>query len=127
MKITLPIFVCMLAALPLRAEPPIRLRENISIDYQYHVSCRVDLIGQLTLPAEGKDSSPTTVDVRGTSAIEYDERVLEATTSDKPAPKTLRIYRRVDLERTVGDKAQDATLRPSVPESSRARSLRPRA
>jgi hypothetical protein len=97
-----------------RAEPPIRLRETFAIDYQYHVSCRVHLSGQLTVPPETEKDKPTTVDVRGTSAIEYDERVLQNSTAEKPAPKTLRIYRRVDLDRTVGDKPQEATLRPSV-------------
>jgi hypothetical protein len=47
------------------------------------------------------------VQVRGHSAIEYDERVLEAGPADRPAPRTLRLYRRVDLERTVGDGPQD--------------------
>jgi hypothetical protein len=91
-----------------------RLRETFAIDYQYHVSCRVHLTGQLTVPADSDKDKPTTVEVRGASAIEYDERVLHNSTAEKPAPKTLRLYRRVDLQRTVGDKPQEATLRPSV-------------
>jgi hypothetical protein len=97
-----------------RADAPIRMRETFAIDYQYHVSCRVHLSGQLTVPPETEKDKPTTMDVRGTSAIEYDERVLQNSTAEKPAPKTLRLYRRVDLDRTVGDKPQEATLRPSV-------------
>ena len=96
------------------AETPIRLREQFPIDYQYHVSCRVDLSGQLTVPAETEKDKPSTVEVRGTSAIEYDERVLENSPADKPAPNTLRLYRRTDLQRTIGGKPQEATMRPSV-------------
>jgi hypothetical protein len=104
----------LLLATPALADPPVRLRETFAIDYQYHVSCRVNLTGQLTVPADSDKEKPTTVEVRGASAIEYDERVLQNSTAEKPAPKTLRLYRRVDLQRTVGDKPQEATVRPSV-------------
>jgi hypothetical protein len=104
----------LLFALPATAQTPLRLRETFALDYQYHVSCRVHLTGQLTVPAESEKDKPGTVEVRGASAIEYDERVLEYSAAGKPTPKTLRIYRRVDMQRTVGDKPQEATLRPSV-------------
>src|SRR5205823_7097375 len=78
------------------------------------VSSRVDLSGQLTLPPEDGPGKPQTVEVRGRGAIEYDERVLDPGAGDRPAPKALRLYRRVELERTVGGQADEATLRPSV-------------
>lgn len=114
MKTFIPALVLLAAASAARADSPVRLREQFPIDYQYHVSCRVDLTGQLTVPAENEKDKPSTVDVRGTSAIEYDERVLENSLGDKPAPRTLRLYRRTDLQRTIGGKPQETTIRPSV-------------
>jgi hypothetical protein len=108
------VIVVILFAAAAMAEPPIRLRETFVVDYQYHVSCRVELSGILTVPPESDKDKPTNVEMRGTSAIEYDERVLESSTTESTAAKTLRIYRRVDLERKVGDKPQQAKLRPNV-------------
>ena len=111
------------------AQGAVRLREAFPAGYQYHVSSRVELTGELKLPPEGDKPAPPPVQVRGHSAIEYDERVLEAGPPDRPAPRTLRLYRRVDLERTVGDGPQESTLRPAVrrPRSSPARSRACRA
>jgi hypothetical protein len=96
------------------AQGPVRLREAFPAGYQYHVSSRVELSGVLRLPPEPGQKPPPPVELRGKSAVEYDERVLDAGTPDRPSPKTLRLYRRVDLERTVGDQAQESTLRPAV-------------
>lgn len=114
MKTFISALVALAAVSAAHADSPVRLREQFPIDYQYHVSCRVDLSGQLTVPAENEKDKPSTVDVRGTSAIEYDERVLENSLGDKPAPRTLRLYRRTDLQRTIGGKPQETTIRPSV-------------
>lgn len=114
MKTTLAALLVLAASSAVRADAPIRLREQFPIDYQYHVSCRADLTGQLTVPAENEKDKPSTVDVRGTSAIEYDERVLENSLGDKPAPRTIRLYRRTDLQRTIGGKPQESSIRPNV-------------
>ncbi|MFO0808427.1 MAG: hypothetical protein U0746_07375 [Gemmataceae bacterium] len=95
------------------AQTPIRLREPFSAGYQYHVSTRTTLTGELRLPAEA-GKAPETVAQSGTSAVEYDERILDGGTADKPATKTLRIYRRYDLTRKVGDVPQEATIRTGV-------------
>jgi hypothetical protein len=94
------------------AEETMRLRELFPADYQYHVSTRVELSGKLTLPPPDKDKKPVTLPINGTSAIEYDERVLD--TKDNAVGRTLRVYRRMDFERKVGDQAQTNTLRPEV-------------
>jgi len=94
------------------ADDPVRLRELFPADYQYHVSTRVELSGKLTLPPPQKDKNPVTLNVTGTSAIEYDERVLDA--KDGTVGRTVRNYRRLDFERKVGDQAQKGTLRPEV-------------
>jgi hypothetical protein len=94
------------------AEDTVRLRELFPANYQYHVSTRVELSGRLTLPPPDKDKKSVTLGVSGTSAIEYDERVLDA--RDGAAARTVRLYRRMDFERKVGDQAQTNTLRPQV-------------
>ncbi len=94
------------------AEDTVRLKELFPTDYQYHVSTRVTLEGQLTLPPPEKDKKPVALAVKGTSTIEYDERVLDA--KDDAVSRTVRLYRRMDFDRKVGDQAQTSTLRPDV-------------
>jgi hypothetical protein len=95
------------------AEESIPLREVLPVGYQYHVSTRVELSGTLSLPAEKGQAAPRPLGVSGNSAIEYDERVLQLAT-DGTVDKTVRIFRRIDLQRKVGDKLQETTIRPSV-------------
>jgi len=98
----------------------VRLRENLTAGTQYHVSCRVELAGKLQPPPapmipgpQGKTPVPTQpVTITGVSTIEYDERLLA--TADAGLQKTIRIYRRVDLQRKVADEPQESTLRPGV-------------
>ena len=95
----------------LDAGEPLSLRETFRPGYQYHVSTRVELSGSLTLPPEqGQSAKPLAVN--GTSAIEYDERVASVVSG--AVEKTLRIYRRVDLQRNVGGRPQQSGLRPNV-------------
>jgi hypothetical protein len=104
------------------ADEPIRFQEVFPPGYQYHVSTRVELSGSLSLagevgsgnPPKGKQTTPKTLPVTGTSAIDYDERVLD-TAADGQVQKTLRIFRRIDLQRQIGDRTQESTsIRPSV-------------
>jgi hypothetical protein len=95
------------------AEEAVRLREAFPANYQYHVSCRVELSGSLTLPLEKGQAAPKSLAVTGTSAIEYDERVLSSDAGGQ-VQKTARLYRRIDFQRKVGDRLQETTLRPEV-------------
>ena len=97
----------------LRAEDPIRLVEGFPEGYQYHVSCRVEVNGSLLVPAEKEKSPPKSLPVKGSSVIEYEERVL-LTRKTGQVDKTLRIYRKMDFQRTVGDHPQEGTIRPEV-------------
>ncbi len=97
----------------LAAEEPIQLRERFAAGYEYHVSTRVDLSGTLTLPAEKDKPEPKPLSVRGSSAIEYDERILEMG-QDGQVRKTVRLCRRTDFRRTVADRPQENSLRPEV-------------
>jgi hypothetical protein len=95
------------------AEEPILLRERFAAGYEYHVSTRVDLSGTLTLPPEKGKPAPKPLSVHGSSAIEYDERILEVG-QDHQVRKTVRLCRRTDFRRTVGDRPQENALRPEV-------------
>jgi hypothetical protein len=88
------------------------LQERFQNGYQYHVNTRVELTGTLNVPTE-KDGPPKPLPVTGSSAIEYDERVLGLQTGGS-VNKTARVYRRVDFQRKVGDHPQQSTIRPDV-------------
>jgi hypothetical protein len=98
----------------LSAAEPIQMREAVVAGSQCHVAIREEATGELRLPAEGNKPAPPPLQVRGHGALEYDERILDMGTANNPAPRTLRIYRRVELERTVDDQPQESTLRPAI-------------
>src|SRR5271165_5056983 len=50
----------------------VRMAESFQPGYQYHVSCRVNITGTLKTPDEKEKQMALT----GSSAIEFDERVL---------------------------------------------------
>lgn len=99
------------------AQGPIALREASAAGAQYHVSSRVELTGTLTPPPTkpanpAPAEAPKPITIAGHSAIEYDERVLAS--ADPQVEKAIRIYRRIELERKLGDQPQDASLRQGV-------------
>jgi hypothetical protein len=94
------------------AEEPLRLQETFQAGYQYHVSSRVQLNGSLLPPLDKSKPGPKALAVSGDSVIDYDERVLAAV--DGKVDKTVRLYRRIDLQRKIGDRPQQATLRNEV-------------
>ncbi|MGH7221692.1 MAG: hypothetical protein ACRELF_00525, partial [Gemmataceae bacterium] len=104
---------CLACATSLAAEDAISLRERFPSGYEYHVRTRVDLSGTLTLPAEKGKPAPKPLSVRGSSAIEYDERILDVG-QDNDVRKTVRLCRRTDFRRTIGDRPQENSLRPEV-------------
>jgi hypothetical protein len=82
------------------------------VDYQYHVRVHVDLSGSLHVPLD-KDKPPMRLDVTGDSIIEYDERILSLK-KDGLVDKTARMFREVKLQRLVGDRKQEASIRDGV-------------
>ncbi len=104
---------CLVCVSSLSAEEPISLRERFPAGYEYHVSTRVDLAGTLSVPPEKDKAAPKPLSVRGSSAIEYDERILDVA-ADNQVRKTVRLCRRTDFRRTVGDRPQETSLRPRV-------------
>jgi hypothetical protein len=109
----LALAVALAAPAPLTAQQAVSLREQFPAGYQYHVSTRVDLAGALTLPATKEQPTPRPLVVTGSSAIEYDERVLAADARAE-VEKTFRIYRRVDFQRNVGGVPQQGSIRLAV-------------
>jgi hypothetical protein len=95
-----------------RADDAISLQEKFAAGYQYHVRVHVDLSGSLQVPGD-KDKPPKRLDVSGESVIEYDERVLSLN-RDEDVDKTARVFREVKLQRTVGGRKQEATVRDAV-------------
>jgi hypothetical protein len=94
------------------AQEKVCLKENFPADYQYRISTRVELAGQLLPPPEkGKPRPPLTF--KGSSATDYDERVLTGQ-GYQSVEKTIRLYRRMDFERKIGDQVQKPTLREEV-------------
>jgi hypothetical protein len=100
-----------LAGGPAPAQDIVRLEERFPAGYTYRVSTRVELQGTLTPPAE-KDLAPRPLAVKGDSAIDYDERVLDV--AEGSVRKTVRRVRRMDFRRTVGAQPQETSLRPAV-------------
>jgi hypothetical protein len=102
-------------ALPLtaRSDEPLLLREAFPVHYQYHVSSRVELTGTLDVPPEKDRPAAKPLAITGSSATDYEERVLAVDGSGQ-VQKTLRIYRRLEMARQLGEQPQKSSLRPEV-------------
>ena len=105
------------------AQDPVRLIEVFKPDYQYRVSCRVEIEGSLKLPPEKNPSEPPlgkgavggpgqTLKIAGKSVIEYHERVLSM--GQGRVDKTVRKVHRMDFTRNVGGQDQESKLRADV-------------
>ena len=107
------VVLCFFFVSAVQSAEPVELREQFPVGYQYHVSTRVDLSGSLTLPPEKDKPASKPLTVTGDSAIEYDERVVGLDV-DGQVQKTVRICRRMDFRRKVGENPQQTSLRPEV-------------
>jgi hypothetical protein len=96
------------------AQDSYRLREALPAGHQYRVSSRADLSGSIHLSADmTMDKKARTIQVSGTSVIEYDERVIDGDTKG-PVEKTVRIYRRMEFKRKVDGQEQESGIRGEV-------------
>ena len=109
----LAVMAAIMAAGRVHAQDSIRISEPLPLGAQHYISCRVEVSGSLTLPAEKGQPSPKTLNVSGTSTIDYHERVLTLNDA-KQVKTTARMYRKLDFQRKVGDQTQTATLRSNV-------------
>ena len=106
-------------ALPLlasRASPAVAQEVTLAEDFKPGHATKVDVqvkvTGKLALPPTEKGKSGQLVSLIGTSKVTYEERLLEP--DGEKLLKTIRGYREVDFDRTIGSAKQDAGLRPSV-------------
>jgi hypothetical protein len=98
-------------ALPVAAQD-VTLAESFKPGHATKVEVRVKGTGRLALPPMGKEKEGRVVSLAGTSSLSFEERVLAP--DDPETLKTVRVYREVGFERTLGALKQDATIRPSV-------------
>jgi hypothetical protein len=105
--------VALLGPKPAGAQTHYKLQEAFPEGYQYHVSSRTALTGQMQSPPTKQQPTPRPLTVSGESSIEYDERILKAT-PEGPIDKTFRVYRRMDFERKVDNQPQKTALRQEV-------------
>lgn len=94
------------------AQEAVTLAESFKPGHTTKVEVQVKLTGKLALPSTEKGKAGQLVAVTGTSKAVYDERLLDP--DDADLLKTVRAYREVSFERTVGGAKQDAGIRPSV-------------
>jgi hypothetical protein len=113
MKLLLAACTALLLTAISRAQAPITMRESLGPDATYSIQTHVDVTGRLNLPAEPGKKAPDPMTISGTSAIDYDERLL--TPMREPArPRSLRNYRQAEFRRTVGKQEQQTNLRHAV-------------
>lgn len=102
----------LLVAAPAFAQPqPVKLVERFDELSLYRVDLKTTLAGKLTVPSAEKGKPGEVVAVVGSSAVVFDERPLPA---DDKAARVVRVYRTIEVNRTVGDREQKADIRAAV-------------
>ncbi len=91
----------------------VHLEERFPAGYQYRVRTRVQLSGTLIPEPAKQVGAAHSLQLRGDSAIDYDERVLDVA-PDGQVRKTVRLVGRMDFHRTIGGRQQETSLRPAV-------------
>lgn len=93
------------------AQDSMRLSEIFSPGHQYRVTTRTEISSKITVPAEATpDKKAKTLTSQGTSAIDYDERVLDGE-GQGAVQKTFRIYDRFDQQLRIEDQHMQKALR----------------
>lgn len=87
----------------------VKLAEELPAGAKTHVEVRVSVDGDVTLPSKGKNK-PQRLSIVGSSKLVYDERTLPRDDADR----LLRVYRQLEIQRTVGGTKQTADIRPEV-------------
>src|SRR5262245_23817421 len=113
MKRTATLLILAILPVASAAQAPVRIAEGFTPGYQYQVSCRVEIKGTLNLPPQKDAKGPTTLSLTGSSAMDYLERLLPPL-KDGKGERTLRIVRKMDFQRKVGEQVQEISLRPEV-------------
>ncbi len=116
-RLAASVIAMMVLSAPLLAQP-YSLTETFAKDGQYHVECKVVLNGTLLVPAVDAKGLPTkeapkALTLNGNSTIAYDERILQLN-NDRRVERTVRAYRQLEFNRTVGQDVQQSKLRPEA-------------
>jgi len=104
------IILCVVSG-ALNAQELFKLNEEFKPDQAVKVDVFVRLDGKLSVPME-KGKEPQLIQISGKSRVVYEERLLAS--EESAGLKTVRAYRDVDFQRTVGSSKQDAGIRQSV-------------
>jgi hypothetical protein len=91
------------------------VEERLQVGQGWKVKSRSEIGGTLHLPAPGGKSTRSLL-VTGESALEYEEAILALSGTGDMAgvARTLRLYKRADLKRKMGDQDQSSGIRPAV-------------
>jgi hypothetical protein len=92
------------------ADEPVRLQEQFPAGTQYHVDTISHGTGILVLPPDKDNPKGKSLSLTAESKISYDERILDDGAKGQPQ-KTVRINRRVELQRTHEKEKMEITLR----------------
>jgi hypothetical protein len=111
----LPSALLLSAALtaPLGAQEAVRLQEQFPAGYQYHVEVNSRLSGRFKQMNEKGEATGQPLALSGESLLNYDERILETGASGIPQ-KTLRLYRRIEMQKSDGQQQVQIGIRPEV-------------
>lgn len=102
-----------LLAIPVaRGEEPVAIVEKAAVGSEFRVFTEASFDGGL-VPPGAKDKAAERVKIRGRSSIDYLERGLAADPKEADF-KALRVYEKIDFQKTTGDRTDVTTLRPAV-------------
>jgi hypothetical protein len=106
------IFLPAMSAGKISAQPDTyRLAESFDGEKRYRVEVKVEMAGQMTVPAT-KDQAARSVRTVGASISSYSERVLAP--DDDRSARVIRQYKELNFQRMIGDRDQKADVRASV-------------
>jgi len=100
----------LVSAQPLPAEALVE--ERFQVGQGWKVKSRSEISGTLHLPAPGGKSTRSLL-VNGESALEYEEAIL-AMGNGGGVNRSVRLYKRADLKRKMGDQNQSSGIRQQV-------------
>lgn len=100
----------LVSAQPLPAEALVE--ERFQVGQGWKVKSRSEISGTLHLPAPGGKSTRSLL-VNGESALEYEEAIL-AMGDGGGVNRSVRLYKRADLKRKMGDQNQSSGIRQQV-------------
>ncbi len=98
---------------PSQANQALSLKERLAPGQLFQVHVQVDLKGKLELPSPKEGDSATQLSIKGNSVIEYEERLLKLDNMGQ-VERTIRVYRKMNFQRQVGDHLQQSGLRDKV-------------